>query len=91
MEDYYEYNTETGQTNYYEENDYNNYESNIKTLNEKYPLIDWNLYFEKIFEYYDIKVTFNEESIVIDDDGFENVYEIMSKANSKDLINYFEW
>jgi len=38
---------------------YDNYENSneiidIKTLNEKYPLINWKLYFEKLFGYYGI-------------------------------------
>jgi len=95
-EDYYEYSTENEQMNYDEEEEYftefeyENYE-NIKSFNEKYPLIDWKLYFEKVFEYYNIEISINEELMMEGDNEFEYLYEIINKIENKDMINYLEW
>ena len=64
---------------------------NIKTLNEKYPLINQKLYFEKRFELYGIEVSISEESIVDEELEFKYTYEFLKEINKNDLANYIEW
>jgi len=63
----------------------------INTLNEKYPLINWKLYFEKRFEFYDLEVSITEESPVYEDDTLKYLFKYLDKINTKDLANYIEW
>jgi len=69
----------------------NNNNVSIKTLNEKYPLINWKLYFEKRFELYGIEVSISEESIVDEELEFKYTYEFLKEINKNDLANYIEW
>jgi len=64
---------------------------NIRTLNEKYPLINWKLYFEKRFEFYNIEIPINEESIIYESETFKYFYNYYKDINNNDLANYIEW
>ena len=75
---------------------YENYSSyneiiNIKTLNEKYPLINWKLYFEKIFEFLDIEIPIDYESIISAENDFKYEYRCLEEIDKNDLIYYIEW
>jgi len=66
------------------------YNENINELNKKYPLINWNLYFEKRLEKSSLSnsikkllITANINSDLLD--------YISNEVDLNDLINYCEW
>ncbi|KAL6608583.1 peptidase family M13-domain-containing protein [Neocallimastix sp. 'constans'] len=61
----------------------------IKDFNEKYPLINWKLYFEKVFEKYGIAIT--DESLISEESNFKYVYEFLKETDNKDITNFLEW
>jgi len=80
----------------YEGYEYDDYDDsneiiNIKTLNEKYPLINWKLYFEKRFESLGIEIPINDESIISEEKDFKYVYKCLEEIDKNDLIYYIEW
>ena len=64
---------------------------NIKTLNEKYPLINWKLYFEKRFESIGIEIPINDESLISAEKDFKYIYKCLEEIDKNDLIYYIEW
>jgi len=75
---------------------YDNYENSneiidIKTLNEKYPLINWKLYFEKLFGYYGIEISISDELMVSVENDFIYLHKFFEEINNNDLMNYIEW
>jgi len=83
---------------YIDENydNYENYENSneiidIKTLNEKYPLINWKLYLKKIFEYYGIEISISDELMVSVKKDFIYLHKFLEEINNNDLMNYIEW
>ena len=75
---------------YFTEFEYENYE-NIKSFDEKYPLIDWKLYLEKRFKFYDIEIPINDELLIKEFIEFEPLYKCLTEIENEDLINYIEW
>eukprot|EP00833_Pecoramyces_ruminatium_P017228 jgi/Orpsp1_1/1191260/evm.model.d7180000084513.1 len=66
--------------------------TNIKSFNEKYPLINWKLYLEKRFELFNIETQITEESSLIkEDNDFKYLYKYLNEINNNDLANYIEW
>jgi len=63
----------------------------IDTLNEKYPLINWDLYFEKRFEFYGFKNPFIENTVFNGYTDFKYVYDIIKDIDYEDLVRYAEW
>jgi len=70
---------------------YGSYLIDIKTLNEKYPLINWKLYFEKIFEFYGIEIPITEELPVYEDESLKYIFKYLEEINTEDLSIYIEW
>jgi len=73
--------------NYKEMADYN---ENINRLNEKYPLINWNLYFKKRLE----NSSLNEsiKYLLMDAEINSDILDYISnEVDLNDLINYCEW
>jgi len=63
---------------------------NIKTLNEKYPLINWKLYFEKRFESIGIEIPINDESLISEEKNFKYLYKYLEEIDRNDLVYYIE-
>jgi len=94
--DVFEYTEGLIDENYENYDDYDNYENsdeiiNIKTLNEKYPLINWKLYFEKLFGYYGIEISISDELMVSVENDFIYLHKFFEEINNNDLMNYIEW
>jgi len=98
-DDNFEYNS--SEPTYYDD-DYENYDysfeespfeivTNIKSFDEKYPLIDWKLYLEKRFKFYDIEIPINDELLIKEFIEFEPLYKCLTEIENEDLINYIEW
>ena len=62
----------------------------LQELNEDLPLINWNIYFDKRFEFYGFENPFNKNS-----NFTENIHifydDFIKKVDVNDLINYAEW
>ncbi|OUM66188.1 hypothetical protein PIROE2DRAFT_6618 [Piromyces sp. E2] len=65
----------------------------LKSLNEKYPSIDWLLYLTERFEDIGMKGFITEDTKVDLDDKafFENLNKVLSEVDSETLTYYFEW
>jgi len=68
-------------------------ENTIKSLTEKYPNINWSLYFKERFGTYDIDDAINDDSLIIIDapQYFEGLNSILGEADSEALVAYSEW
>jgi len=68
-------------------------ENNLRSLNEKYPNINWKMYFEKRFNSFDIEDAFKEDTIVIVDAPkyFDGLSTIINKTDVETLSAYAEW
>jgi len=64
--------------------------TNITNLNEDCPLINWELYFKKRFEYYGLENTIKEDSLIYEI-NLKDTYEIIKDINIKDMAYYIEW
>jgi len=86
-------NEEYPTTMIYEEdiNDIINNLDKINDINEKFPYINWKLYFEKRFEFYGIEKSFIEKLLFVIDIKPEVLKDIIEELDIKDLINYSEW
>ena len=59
-------------------------------LNEEIPLINWNIYFDKRFEFYGFDNPFDINSNITENiNVFYNYF--IKKVDVNDLINYAEW
>jgi len=64
----------------------------LKQLNEKYSLINWNVYFEKRFELYNTENPLNDNSFIFISGIFDILYnDITTEFDVSDLVNYAEW
>jgi predicted metalloendopeptidase len=65
----------------------------VKELNEKYPFINWKLYFEKLFEFYSInKVKLDNFEVKIHDVKLlEKINNIILESDIKTVTTYLEW
>ncbi|OUM58061.1 hypothetical protein PIROE2DRAFT_64650 [Piromyces sp. E2] len=70
----------------------NNYEDKLlnkmEDFNEKYPLINWKLYFEKRFEQYGLEIPVNKELFIKESRNFSYLYKFLNEIDSEDLANY---
>jgi len=68
-------------------------ENNIRSLNEKYPYLNWKLYMEKRFSTYDINDVVKEDSLIIIDapQFFDGLNNIINEADNETLIAYSLW
>ncbi|OUM59520.1 hypothetical protein PIROE2DRAFT_14929 [Piromyces sp. E2] len=63
----------------------------IEDFNEKYPLINWKLYFEKRFEQYGFEIPINKELFIKENNDFNYLYKYLNEIDSEDLTNYIIW
>jgi len=85
----------------YSEEPYNNenddyiikstHSTSIKELNENYPLINWKLFFEKLFKSNDIEIPVSEEMTVEESVDFKVFYKYLKEINKDDIAHYIEW
>ena len=66
---------------------------NIQSLSEKFPYINWPLYFETIFGLVNMKNTVNENSqiIVYGSTYFDGLNNILKETDVETLTAYAEW
>jgi len=66
---------------------------NIQSLSEKFPYINWSLYFETIFGLVNMKNTVNENSqiLVYGPSYFESLNNILKETDVETLATYAEW
>jgi len=68
-------------------------EMTIKSLNESYPYINWESYFNKKFKDLGYEKTFNDDSIIINitSEYFEKLNDLLKETNSDTIADYAEW
>jgi len=66
---------------------------NIKSLNEKFPYINWPLYFETVFGLVNIKNTVDESTLIFvyGPTYFEGLNNILKETDVETLTAYAEW
>lgn len=68
-------------------------ENNLRSLNEKYPYLNWRLYLEKRFSTYNINDIIKEDTLIVADAPkfFEGLNNIINEVDTETLIAYSEW
>jgi len=66
---------------------------NIKALNEKYPFINWDLYFKKLLDYYGIHDVVNDDILINNKrpNLLKQFNEIFSVYDYKTLSTFMKW
>jgi len=66
---------------------------NIKELNEKYPFMNWDLYFKQLLEFFDLDINIKDRILVSVKDSlfYENLHDIINESNADDIIYFIEW
>jgi len=66
---------------------------NIKKLNEKYPFMNWDLYFKQLLEFFDLDINIKDRILVSVKDSlfYENLHDIINESNADDIIYFIEW
>ncbi|KAG4106193.1 Metalloproteases [Neocallimastix lanati (nom. inval.)] len=74
-------------------NDFTLYKvTTIKTLNEKYPYLNWLLYFETLFDAYNMKDIINENTKIAEYGSYlEDLSNIIKETDVEILSTYAEW
>jgi len=65
----------------------------IKELNDKYPFMDWNLYFNSIFGFYNMSEFINDDMIIFNSipQILKGINDLINEISVDDLVNYLEW
>jgi len=61
----------------------------LQKLNEDLPIINWNIYFDKRFEFYGLENPLNRNSSFME--NIHVYYSFIKNVDVNDLINYAEW
>eukprot|EP00833_Pecoramyces_ruminatium_P008540 jgi/Orpsp1_1/1182572/evm.model.c7180000081825.1 len=65
----------------------------MNDINEKYPFIDWKLYFKRIFKFFNLE-EYNKDQILFFNPipkFYEEINNIVNEMTADDLVNYLEW
>lgn len=71
----------------------NNGAMSIRELNEKYPLIDWQVYVQSSFSNYHQNVTVTPDTVILNYQPhyFEALDKVLAKFSIDELVYYVEW
>ncbi|ORX57153.1 zincin [Piromyces finnis] len=88
------YETENKISEIFINNNFEDYEYlTLKQLNEKYTFINWDLYLNNIFEYYNLSTIINSDMLIYNPlpKLYEEINNVISELSADNLAYYFEW
>jgi len=65
----------------------------LNELNEKYPFMNWELYFNKVFEFFHLSEFLSDDLIIYNEipQIFMGLNDLINEMTADDLANYLEW